>query len=254
MFETALLESAKSSSRRFTGRRRVAAVVAATVLEVMAVGGVVLVPLIRTEALDLRELQRRTRVYAPPPRSVRIVSVVRERGGATKLQARREPTLVLPTKIPQEILLTEEPPSVNAAGPDSLTGNLIPGSPGDGIPGGIDLGHSWTSPPPEPPVRKPMPVERRRVGGEVQAAKLIFAPKPEYPYIARSNRIQGAVRLEAIVGTDGSIQNLRVLSGRPLLVRAALEAVAQWRYQPTLLNGEPAEIQTEIVVNFILAE
>jgi protein TonB len=62
------------------------------------------------------------------------------------------------------------------------------------------------------------------------------------------------VEFEAVIGKDGTIQELKVLSGRPLLVKAALEAVRQWRYQPTLLNGEPIEVVTEITVNFKLAE
>jgi protein TonB len=77
---------------------------------------------------------------------------------------------------------------------------------------------------------------------------------PDYPPLARMARIQGTVRLEAVISTDGRIQNLRVLAGHPLLVNAALEAVARWRYQPTLLNGEPVEVVTEIDVNFTLAE
>jgi len=77
---------------------------------------------------------------------------------------------------------------------------------------------------------------------------------PDYPPLARMARVQGTVRLEAVISTDGRIQNLRVLTGHPLLVNAALEAVARWRYQPTLLNGEPVEVVTEIDVNFTLAE
>jgi protein TonB len=65
-------------------------------------------------------------------------------------------------------------------------------------------------------------------------------------------RIQGSVRLEAVISTDGTIQNLRTLAGHPLFVKAAIDAVARWRYQPTLLNGDPVEVITEIDVNFAL--
>jgi protein TonB len=91
------------------------------------------------------------------------------------------------------------------------------------------------------------------VGGQVEQAKLIFKPSPEYPPLAKMARIQGTVRLEAIIAKDGPIQDLKVLSGHPLLVKSALDAVKQWRYQPTLLNGEPVEVITEIDVNFTLA-
>ena len=91
------------------------------------------------------------------------------------------------------------------------------------------------------------------LGGQVEAAKLIYKPTPDYPPLAKMARIQGSVRLEAIIAKDGTIQDLKVLSGHPLLVKAALDAVKQWRYQPTLLNGEPVEVVTEIDVNFTLA-
>jgi protein TonB len=87
----------------------------------------------------------------------------------------------------------------------------------------------------------------------VEQAKLIFKPTPEYPPLAKVARIQGVVRLEAIISRDGTVQDLKVMSGHPLLVKSALEAVQRWRYQPTLLNGEPVEIITEIDVNFTLA-
>lgn len=89
---------------------------------------------------------------------------------------------------------------------------------------------------------------RIRVGGQVESAKLISQPKPEYPPVAKTARVQGVVRLDAIIGKDGSIEDLKVISGHPLLIRAALEAVQHWQYQPTFLNGEPVEVATEIDV------
>jgi protein TonB len=88
----------------------------------------------------------------------------------------------------------------------------------------------------------------------VIAAKIVYQPKPEYPELAKLTRTEGAVELEAVIGKDGTIEELKVLRGHPLLVKAALDAVRQWRYQPTLLNGEPIEVVTEITVNFKLAE
>ena len=83
---------------------------------------------------------------------------------------------------------------------------------------------------------------------------MIFAAHPEYPPLAKMARIQGTVRLDAVISKDGTIQDLKVISGHPLLVRAALDAVQRWRYQPTLLNGDAVEVATEIDVNFTLAE
>jgi len=88
----------------------------------------------------------------------------------------------------------------------------------------------------------------------VEAAKAIYRPQPEYPPLARMARVQGTVRLEAVTATDGSVQNLKALSGPALLLAAAREAVSRWRYQPTLLNGEPVEVLTEVAVIFRLAD
>ncbi len=82
---------------------------------------------------------------------------------------------------------------------------------------------------------------------------LIYQPKPVYPPLAKQARIQGTVKFTAIIGRDGTIQNLTLISGHPLLVQAATEAVKQWRYKPTLLNGEPVEVVTQIDVNFTLS-
>jgi protein TonB len=88
----------------------------------------------------------------------------------------------------------------------------------------------------------------------VQSAKLIRQPKPPYPPLARQARIQGTVRFTAVIGKEGTIQNLQLISGHPLLVQSAQEAVKQWAYQPTLLNGEPVEVITQIDVNFTLTQ
>src|SRR3989440_87537 len=110
--------------------------------------------------------------------------------------------------------------------------------------------------PPPPPVKveeKKAAPQRIRVGGNVQAALAIRSPKPAYPQLAKQARIQGVVRLNATIGKDGTIQDLKAASGHPLLVPAALEAVKQWLYKPTLLNGEPVAVVTVIDVNFTLS-
>jgi TonB family protein len=94
---------------------------------------------------------------------------------------------------------------------------------------------------------------RIQVGGNVMAVKLIQKPKPQYPPEAKQARIQGTVKLNALIAKDGTIKNLTIISGDPLLVPSALDAVRQWVYQPTLLNGEPVEVDTEIDVNYTLS-
>ncbi len=94
--------------------------------------------------------------------------------------------------------------------------------------------------------------QKVRVGGGVQQKKLVHQVHPVYPPLAKQARIQGTVRFTAIIGTDGTIRNLQLIGGHPLLVQAAQEAVQQWRYEPTLLNGQPVEVITQIDVNFSL--
>jgi TonB family protein len=106
------------------------------------------------------------------------------------------------------------------------------------------------------PAGAPAPVAptRIRVGSNVQQAKLLVKVQPVYPLEAKQQRIEGVVRLRAILGKDGKVENLEMLSGDPALGAAALDAVRQWQYQTTLLNGDPVEVVTEIDVNFTLAK
>lgn len=110
------------------------------------------------------------------------------------------------------------------------------------------------APPPKPALEIEKPAgSPLSVGGDVQMAKLVRKVIPEYPLLARSARISGVVRLIGIVGKDGAIRNLQLVSGHPMLARAALEAVRQWIYKPTLLNGQPVEVIAPIEVSFTLA-
>ena len=88
----------------------------------------------------------------------------------------------------------------------------------------------------------------------MQQARLIKQPRPVYPPEAKQARIQGTVKMSAVIGKDGTVQQLEVISGHPLLVPAALESVRQWVYEQTLLNGSPVEVITQIDVNFTLSQ
>jgi TonB family protein len=102
---------------------------------------------------------------------------------------------------------------------------------------------------PQPPVPG-----RITIGGNVQSAKLVQQPRPIYPPLAKQARISGVVKLAVVLNKDGSMQDIKVISGHPLLIPAALEAVKNWVYQPTLLNGQPVEVATQIDVNFTLSD
>jgi protein TonB len=169
--------------------------------------------------------------------------------------------LMAPKVVPKEVATIKEeelpPPTSGVAGVvGGVPGGVAGGTPG-GVLGGI-IGSVPSAAPPPPPVKKeepkPATPQRIKVGGNVQQARLVRQPRPVYPPLAKQARIQGVVKLSAIISKDGTVQHLEVISGHPLLVPAALEAVKQWVYQPTLLNGEPVEVQTQIDVNFTLSQ
>ncbi|MBI4164892.1 MAG: TonB family protein [Acidobacteria bacterium] len=238
-------------SARKSGSWAKLTILVATILEVIAVGILVLIPLIYTEALPKAQLM--TLLVAPPPPpppppppAAAPVRVIRRVTADDIMRA--------PTVIPKTIAVIKDEPEAPQAAAVGVVGGVPGGMPG-GTPGGVlgsILSAAAAAPPPPPPPQAATP-KRIRVGGQVEQAKLIFKPTPEYPPLAKVARIQGTVRLEAIISRDGTVQDLKVLSGHPLLVKAALEAVQRWRYQPTLLNGEPVEIVTDIDVNFTLA-
>jgi TonB family protein len=113
-------------------------------------------------------------------------------------------------------------------------------------------------PPPPPPPPAPPTTEstspRLRVGGNLQSANLITKIPPVYPALAKQARVQGTVSLTVVIGKDGAVLSVDVISGHPLLAEAAVDAVKQWVYKPTLLNGQPVEVATQVDVNFTLAQ
>jgi len=119
----------------------------------------------------------------------------------------------------------------------------IPGGSVGGVVGGI------APPPPPPPPQAPV-----RVGGDIKEPKKIKDAKPVYPPLAQTAKISGIVIIEAIIAKDGSIRDAKILRGMPMLNDAALEAVRQWRYTPTTLNGVPVEVVMTVTVNFTLNE
>ena len=227
----------------------------AYICEGILVGLFVLVPLIYTEALPSAQLM--TFLAAPPPPPPPPPPPAAAPAPRIIHKATMADIMKAPTVIPKTIARPDEAPEPAAA--VGVVGGIPGGVPGGtfgGVLGGVIGGvmSSVTAAPPPPPPPKAATPKRIRVGGQVESARLIFQPKPEYPPLAKMARIQGTVRLEAIISKDGTIQDLKVVSGHPLLVKSALEAVQRWRYQPTLLNGEPVEVVTEVDVNFTLAE
>jgi protein TonB len=166
----------------------------------------------------------------------------------------RAGTVVLPRDAPEHAQVIEDPPS---ALPTQCTANCVPGATGDG--GGL-LSRILSVAPPflvrpvdKPVVPPPTPAPPIRLhGGDVRLGEPVYRVEPHYPPLALAAHISGRVEIEGVVGTDGRIRELRALSGNPLLVPAALDAVRQWIYRPTLLNGKPVEVAAPITVNFRL--
>jgi len=134
----------------------------------------------------------------------------------------------------------------SAGGPPSLGDFPIGVGPDAGlsIPGGSRDGRPIEVPRPTPP-KGPL-----SVSGGVMAARLVHRVEPDYPALAKDMHLTGTVELQARIGTDGTVQELEVVSGNPILARAAVAAVQQWRYQPTRLDGQPVEVDTHITVTF----
>jgi protein TonB len=141
----------------------------------------------------------------------------------------------------------EAPPPVMSA--SGVVGGVPGGVPG-GQMGGVIGGIISSTPVAVPKVATP---QRVRVSQGVTQGLLIRKIQPAYPPLARQARIQGSVLLQAEISREGTIVNLRLVSGHPMLAPAALEAVKQWRYRPYILNGEPVEVETQITVNFTLS-
>ena len=156
-----------------------------------------------------------------------------------------------PPVVPPHSGATNDAPTASVDGAPGIGDGAIGGPPGVAsvIPGGTNDGK------PAMEIKKPSPPPRpalMRVGEGVMAASLIHKVQPLYPAIARTMHLSGTVRLRAIIGADGSVRQIEVIGGNTLLVQSAVAAVREWRYRPTMLNGEPVEVETLVTVNFIL--
>ncbi len=218
-------------------------------LQIALVGVLVLIPLLFTEALPKTQLM--TFLVAPPPppppppppaaTPIKVVKIIQTDIVNGQLRT--------PTKIPEKVQMIKEE---EAPPPVSTMAGVVGGVPGaaGGQMGGVIGGIINSTPIAVPKVATP---QRVRVSQGVTQGLLIRKIQPTYPPLARQARIQGSVLLQAEISKDGSIQNLRLISGHPMLAPAAIEAVKQWRYKPYILNGEPVEVETQITVNFTLA-
>jgi len=241
MFEDSLIESGNKLKTK-----RLGTTILSFLLQVGLICILILIPLIYTDALPKGNLM--TFLVAPPPPPppppppAAAPKVVKIQSEVINGQLRT------PTKIPNKVQMIKEeeaPPDLGGGVPGGVPGGIPGGSTG-GVMGGI-LNSANTA---IPKVATP---QRVRVSTGVATGLLIKKVTPNYPQLAKQARIQGTVVLTAEISKEGTIQNLQLVSGHPMLAPAAIEAVRQWRYKPYLLNGEPVAVETTVQVNFSLS-
>jgi periplasmic protein TonB len=234
-----------SVARPRDNRKRWALVVSA-VVQTLCLLTLILIPLIYTQALPKAMFSTvmvgfRGRDRQPTPEAPRV------RNGPDAVRLPNHGVAMAPGRIPPHVNLFEESP-------------LPPEEPAGQGPIGDNSNFDLLNVVPAPadrvsrPAATPSAAQRVAVTSTLEAAKLISRIQPVYPPIAIQARIQGNVVLHAVISKEGGVSELEVLSGHPLLVNAALEAVRQWRYSPTLLSGQPVEVETTITVSFVLGQ
>jgi periplasmic protein TonB len=247
MFEQAVLPSGPPSGRFW-------AVAIGVTGEVLLVGCALIAPVLWPQFLPRPKLLTWLSLPTSPPSPVKPPAPVHVRPLRTPWQMIDE-RLRQPGAIPDKVATIEDPPDASpGVGGGISTGDL------SGLVISVLKESSRVTPPlrpPEPKIARPMkpeaePTPRVNVGGMVSMARLVRRVEPAYPSLARHARISGTVELTGVIGVDGRIRELQVVNGHPLLARAALEAVRQWVYEPTLLNGKPVEVIAPITVNFVL--
>jgi protein TonB len=236
MFEDSLMESGHRIKTKQGMTMSISFIVQAVLI-----GFLILLPLIITEGLPTRMLM--AAIVAPPPPPPPPPPPAPTPHVVQRVSEIVNGELRTPSKIPKKIEMIKEeeaPPPSNG-----VMGGVVGGVPG-GSTGGV-IGGLISSTAPPPKVAAP---QKLRISSGVAEGNLVNKVEPQYPQMAKVAHVQGDVVLQALIAKNGSIENLRAVSGHPILIQAAMEAVKQWRYKPYLLNGEPVEVETTITVKF----
>jgi protein TonB len=239
MFEDSLMES----DNRIKRKNKFWSFVA-FLLNAAALLALVIWPLLHPEALPKQMMATLMVAPSPPPAPPPAAPAPRVVAQAENLMSEFR----APSRIPERIKQVDEagmpPPMMGVRGMEGLN---------NGIPGGIGsiINDAGTR---QPTIVRPKAPNSLSISWGVMAGYLLTKTLPQYPAIARATHIQGVVVLQATISKRGSIENLKVISGHPMLQQAAMDAVRSWRYKPYLLNGEPVEVETTINVVFNLGE
>ncbi len=212
----------------------------------------ILLPLYYTDAIDLKQFTT-TFLVAPPPPPPPPPPVTQAIVKAPKVTVKlmQSGKLVAPSAIPKQVAMLKENEDLAPDPGIGVVGGVpggVPGGQSGGVIGGILSGTPKAYIPPAPGTGAPKaPI---RVGGRVMAPRVIMAPDPIYPSLAKQARISGEVVIDAVIDVNGNVVEMQVLNGHPLLVPAALEALKKWKYQPTILNDEPVPVQLVVTIRF----
>lgn len=209
-----------------------------------------------SQKLNLTFLAPPTMPAGAPPPAPMISSTVAHSARNIPVRVFKPGQLTAPTFIPKAVATA--PVGAGAPPDDSVMAAVggVPGGTPGGIPGGQVggvlggvLGGALKGAPPAPPIAAgpKVPV---RVGGDVKPPRLLFGPDPDYPILAKQARLSGIVVIEAVIDEHGNVEGMRVVSGHPLLVPAALSAVSKRKYEPTVLDGEPTPIDLRVEISF----
>jgi len=242
MFEDSLFDSGGALRKPNTWPKLVS-----FALEVGVIVLLVLTPLIYTQGLPKQQIVDILSLPSPPAGRPAAQAVHEQPRASRDNRELDDKVFREPSRIPLKTRIVRDEPS--SGGPPSLDG-LVEGGTSDGVANSVITDIARAVP---PTVIKPPTPQKLRVSSGVAAGMLIYQLRPAYPRLAAQARIQGTVVLQAVIGKDGTVRDLHAISGHPLLIPAAIDAVQQWRYRPYLLNHEPVEVDTQINVNFTLS-
>jgi periplasmic protein TonB len=245
LFSEALLEM--SSTRP---PRRATDLFMSMLIHVLVLVAVILPSLYFTNTIDLKKFTATFLVGPPPPPPPPVAQSVVKVVQAPRRVFMSQGKLLAPISIPQKIaMLREEPPAPDiGAGTEGGVPGGVPGGQFGGVIGGIISGvpHSLVPAPSAGP-RAPI-----RVGGRIKPPRPLVQTAPIYPTLAKQTMLQGVVSIDAVIDAKGNVVEMQVVSGHPFLIQAALDAVRQWKYEPTYLNDQAIPVQLVVRVTFQL--
>jgi protein TonB len=262
MLESCLFES-RPDRDRIGSRKKPATVAMATLFHVLIAAALILIPLLQTQAVPPVALPPPVVSLGAPVRIIKLAATPSSGRATTHpVSPAVSDAVFAPTAVPDKIAYVNDAIDVASLESLNLGTSSGPGGPlGTGIPGvSFSVAPPTIAAPPQPPPTPPTPpaapklqrVEPIRVSSTLQASRLLWKVDPVYPQLAKLAHVEGTVIAEARITQGGTVDSLRIISGNPLFFQSVLEAVKQWRYDPTILNKEPIDVITTITVNFRL--